>query len=191
MIKAVFFDCYGVLVADQLPGFVDRYMHDERDRATVWKLDDEKNLGRLSMAQFFEEIAKLAHKTLPEVVAELGSNHCNQMLFDFIRYDIKPVCKVGIVSNMASDVLTDLVGRANRDLFDVEALSFSVGVIKPEPRIYLYAAEQLGLRPEQCLFIDDKQRYCDGAKDVGMETMLFTDNQSVKDMLVKRLGLAV
>jgi putative hydrolase of the HAD superfamily len=33
--------------------------------------------------------------------------------------------------------------------------SFAVGVVKPDPRIYLNAIEQLGVKPEDALYIGD------------------------------------
>ena len=38
---------------------------------------------------------------------------------------------------------------------------------KPQPEIYLLAAERVGRAPESCLFVDDLRENCDGAKAVG------------------------
>src|ERR1700723_1488801 len=40
-------------------------------------------------------------------------------------------------------------------LFDTVVLSGEVGMRKPEPEIFLHAAQTLGLPPEDCVFIDD------------------------------------
>ena len=39
---------------------------------------------------------------------------------------------------------------------------------KPEPEIYLLAAEGLGVAPRACLFVDDLRENCEGAEAVGM-----------------------
>src|SRR6201993_5644534 len=40
-------------------------------------------------------------------------------------------------------------------LFDTVVLSGEVGMRKPEKEIFLYAAQTLGLPPDQCVFVDD------------------------------------
>ena len=53
-------------------------------------------------------------------------------------------------------------------LFDAILLSGEVGVGKPDPRIYLLAADRLGLIPEQCVFVDDLRANVRGAVQIGM-----------------------
>jgi putative hydrolase of the HAD superfamily len=57
-------------------------------------------------------------------------------------------------------------------LFDAALFSCSVKLKKPDPRIYNLAAERLGVRPEDCLYIGDgSSRELDGAA-VGMTPVL-------------------
>lgn len=56
-------------------------------------------------------------------------------------------------------------------------------VIKPQPEIYLRLCDKYGLKPEECLFTDDRQANVDGARRVGMEAILFTSaEQYVTDI---------
>ncbi len=55
------------------------------------------------------------------------------------------------------------------ELFDAVVISGEVGARKPEPRIYLMTAERLGVRPHQCVFVDDLLQNVEGARAVGME----------------------
>lgn len=41
------------------------------------------------------------------------------------------------------------------EMFDVVVISGEVGMRKPEPRIFEHTLDLLGLRPEQCVFVDD------------------------------------
>jgi len=54
------------------------------------------------------------------------------------------------------------------ELFDVVVISGEVGMRKPEAAIYRYAAGELGLPPEQCVFVDDLSPNIKGAAAVGM-----------------------
>ncbi len=54
------------------------------------------------------------------------------------------------------------------DLFDAVVTSGEVGFAKPDRRIYLLAAERLGLDPAACVFVDDLAVNVRGAAAVGM-----------------------
>ena len=58
-------------------------------------------------------------------------------------------------------------------LFDVRVGSGDLGIAKPDPQIYLHAAERLGVAPERCVFTDDVARYAEAARDVGMRGFHF------------------
>jgi epoxide hydrolase-like predicted phosphatase len=78
------------------------------------------------------------------------------------------------------------------DLFDAVVISSEVGMRKPEARIFEHAAELLGLRPEQCIFIDDIQANIDAAEQVGYTGVLHEETaatvQRVADLLAVDLG---
>ncbi|MCA9728369.1 MAG: HAD family phosphatase [Candidatus Eisenbacteria bacterium] len=52
--------------------------------------------------------------------------------------------------------------------FDAGILSHRCGLLKPEPGIYRFALEQIGLRAEECLFLDDHEINVEGARAIGM-----------------------
>jgi beta-phosphoglucomutase len=51
---------------------------------------------------------------------------------------------------------------------------------KPEPDIFLLAAEKLGVPPEECLVIEDSQAGLTAAKKAGMKSVLFGDDKGLK-----------
>ena len=58
-------------------------------------------------------------------------------------------------------------------LFDAEIFSCSVGLRKPDPRIYHLACGQLGVAPEDALFVGDGDNdELAGAERVGMTAVL-------------------
>lgn len=70
------------------------------------------------------------------------------------------------------------------DMFDAVVISAEVGMRKPEERIFLHAAELLGLAPEECVFIDDIEANVVAAEAVGMTGVLHAD----PTVTVARLG---
>jgi putative hydrolase of the HAD superfamily len=78
--------------------------------------------------------------------------------------------RTGLVSNSWSTSHYDreLLGT----LFDVTVISAEVGLHKPQPEIYMLAAERLGEAPGRCVFVDDLRENCAGAEAVGMTAVL-------------------
>ncbi len=60
------------------------------------------------------------------------------------------------------------------ELFEVVVDSAFVGLRKPDPAIYAMTLERLGgVRPEQCVFVDDLDVICDTARALGMAAVRF------------------
>ena len=53
-------------------------------------------------------------------------------------------------------------------------VSFRTGTRKPAAQAYLGACAALGVAPADCLFVDDREPNCEGARKVGMPAVRFT-----------------
>ncbi len=73
-------------------------------------------------------------------------------------------------------------------IFDDYVLSFELGMVKPEPAIYLEAARRAGCRPEECVFIDDMPENVEAAMKLGMAGILYRPETDLAAEL-ERLGL--
>jgi putative hydrolase of the HAD superfamily len=64
-------------------------------------------------------------------------------------------------------------------IFELVVDSAFVGMRKPERRIYELTLERLGdgLRGEECLFVDDLEVNCEGARALGMQAVRFEDTE--------------
>lgn len=69
------------------------------------------------------------------------------------------------------------------NIFDVYVLSFQVGLIKPDPRIYIYAVDQAGVLPRECIFIDDLEENTRGAGLLGINTIHYTPQTDLAEEL--------
>jgi putative hydrolase of the HAD superfamily len=77
--------------------------------------------------------------------------------------------RTGLLSNSWG---ADGYDRARFDeLFDVLVISGEEGVRKPEPEIYVLAAERMGLAPEALVFVDDIPGNLKPARALGMATV--------------------
>jgi epoxide hydrolase-like predicted phosphatase len=81
--------------------------------------------------------------------------------------------KTGLISNSWSTSHYDR--ELLEELFDTAVISAEVGLHKPQPEIYMLAAERLVEPPERCVFVDDLRENCAGAEAVGMTAILHRD----------------
>ena len=84
--------------------------------------------------------------------------------------------KTAIVTNIpearvyAQKAKIDALGL--REVVDAVVISGEIGIHKPDPHIYLYACNQLGVMPEECIFVgDDPDSDVKGALASGMEAV--------------------
>ncbi|HEX2359898.1 MAG TPA: HAD family phosphatase [Solirubrobacterales bacterium] len=95
--------------------------------------------------------------------------------------------RTGLISNSWSTSHYDreLLGS----LFDAIVISAEVGLHKPEPEIYLLAAERIGVEPSTCVFVDDLRENCEGAEAVGMTAIRHVDPAQTIALLGKLTGV--
>jgi putative hydrolase of the HAD superfamily len=97
---------------------------------------------------------------------------------------LRPPYLVGLLSNAAPGLEEQLVERYRiAHHFDDIINSATVGIAKPEPRIYALAAERLGLRPEECFFTDDVIGNVHAARAAGMSGHCFQGVAGLIDSL--------
>ena len=175
MIKAIIFDCFGVLTTDGWRQIREEILTDPDAREQARALDRAVNVGEMNYDDFVTEIASLTGLSIADTRTQLINTAPNTRLFEFIRDELKPHYQIGLLSNAADNWLDDLFLPWQVELFDDTVLSYAVGMIKPQPDIYDLMATKLGVLPEECVFIDDIERYVTAAVDVGMKGVVFTD----------------
>ncbi len=77
------------------------------------------------------------------------------------------------------------------ELFDVVVISGEVGLRKPDPAIYLLAADRLRLRPAEVAFVDDLAPNVRGAVAAGMVGVQHTDVAATVGELEILLGVSL
>lgn len=83
--------------------------------------------------------------------------------------------KTGILSNMGVGVLRYMrQDFAWLRQFDQLTWSCELGVVKPDPAIYHHAIRELGVKPEEALFIDNLEANIVGARAAGLHGLHFT-----------------
>ncbi len=112
-----------------------------------------------------------------EELEEVRSHHSATIfkLYDGVPKvlsDLQGKCQLALVSNCAIGTADVIDALGIRDYFEAVILSYEVGVRKPEKRIYLEALAQLELEPHVCIFVADEISDLEGARNVGLKTVL-------------------
>lgn len=85
--------------------------------------------------------------------------------------------KLGIVSD-AWPSLKDVYKKKGLDIyFDSFVISSILGITKPNEKMYLKALDELGVPPEEALFIDDNLVNCNGAMKLKIKSILLCRNK--------------
>ena len=79
-------------------------------------------------------------------------------------------------------------GKHLEDYFDGMVTSFEARVMKPAPEIFNYAAEQLGIAPDETLFLDDGEANVRAAEAVGWHAALVRPGVEY-DALLRDMGV--
>ena len=105
-------------------------------------------------------------------------------LIDLIRR-VRPGLKTGLISNAWSGLRELLHTRTGiAEVFDVLVISAEEKIMKPDPRIYHLALEQLGVQPHEAIFLDDFIENIHAANALGMIGIHFrTSAQAQQDIL--------
>ena len=197
MIKNIILDVGRVLVAWQ-PKETMRELgiSDERVAILAKALFDsgiwnEADRGVLSDDEFLE----LAIRQVPEYEAEvrLFWNNIDRAIWQFpyvklwIRAMKKAGYKVYILSNYGNWSYEKTKERALNFLEEVDGAVFSYEVkqIKPDAAIFQALCDKYSLKAEECVLLDDLPANIEGAKNFGMQGIVFKGLQDALEELQK------
>jgi epoxide hydrolase-like predicted phosphatase len=196
-IESVIFDWGGVLIDDPRPGLL-RYCSeafgvplDEYTPVHDSFLDDF-HTGKISEEKFWRQISGRLGKPMPDVKSQWydafrSAYVPKQQMFLLAASLHDKGYKTALLSNTELPAV-EFFHEQDYDMFDVLVFSCVEGVMKPDRSIYEITLQRLGSPPGQAVFIDDRQDYIKGAQEAGLNTILFTSVEKVKDELA-RLGV--
>ncbi len=174
MIKAIIFDCFGVLYPQASGHFFERHQQlFSHNPSLLDELNLKIDLGKITRAQFFNSLAEISGMSATAIQSEIDQELVlDSALVEFIR-KLKPFYKIGLLSNAGEEEIA-IIYRDKIDIFfDAIAVSFEVGAVKPGKEIFLTCSQRLGLNPQECLFIDDSMSNIKAAQNLGMQTIFY------------------
>lgn len=197
-IEIIIFDLGGVLVTwkgiEGLRDFSGGKMTMEESRL-FWlhsKWVREFGRGRCSAVEFVEGILSeldfsVSHEQIMEAFLEWDRGPmpgAGELL-----QDLRGHYRLACLSNNEEIHWNRLKSEFQVDrFFDKCYLSHEIGMIKPDPEIYRYVKEDLGIDPSGILFFDDNPECADAARESGMRAFVTRGVSEVKSRL-EELGI--
>ena len=168
-------DAFGVAQEQYTPvhdSFLDEFHKGLINEETFWQ-DVARGLGKLvpEAPSLWYEAFRSAYVPKPEMFSMASSLHGKGY-------------KTALLSNTELPAV-EFFHELDYDMFDVLVFSCEEGMMKPERRIYDLTLKRLGSQAGESVFIDDRPDYIQGAKEVGINSILFDNFAQVKDELTK------
>jgi len=149
------------------------------------KIDEKEMLRR-----FFSSV----NMDLPEDYETLWTKKLkekwkiNEEVIDIAKSLKKHGYKIVLLSNIEPSVADLGEKKGGFDCFSPVILSFEVGMRKPDERIYKLTLDKIGLKGEECVFIDNAEKNLEPAKKLGIHTIHFKNAKQLRKDLSKVLG---
>jgi HAD superfamily hydrolase (TIGR01509 family) len=195
-INVIVFDVGGVLSKDMIDTkLVDLAASYDLDVDSLWGVKsqyrDLADLGKISDSEFWVQI--LDHFGIQ---ATDGDKEIDSYIVPVegtldIARSLSEKYRVAILSNDSKEM-----GALRRkkfgfdEIFDPIIISGYFGVKKPDAGIYNILLEELEVPAEECLFIDNNLDNVNGARAVGIRTILFENAERLRRELLE-LGIVV
>lgn len=189
MIKAIVFDCFGVLVHGSF-GYIRNMLPPDRHEE-IKDLNRSADYGYISFEEYVQGIADVSGKSVEEIYEIIRSKRIrDENMIAYVRHVKNKGYKTAMLSNIARDVVEGLFPAEElQELFDTVVLSGYLGMVKPNAEIYEHTLAKLGVQPQEAVMVDDLEVNVDGARRVGMEAVQFATREQLENEL-GRLGVS-
>ena len=139
--------------------------------------------GRISADEFWADFSARSGQTVTEELFvkffRPRLDHGVVAIIQQLRKDSSVVCG----TNTFDPHYDYLTQQGYYEIFDAVYASNKIGVSKPKPEFYRHILEDMGVKPENAVFVDDMQINVLAAKKLGIEAILFKDSQTLREQI--------
>ena len=118
--------------------------------------------GKRVSAEQFQEMMDRKNEYYVELLRQMTSENilsgAEEIVLELKKRGIKTA-----IASVSKNTRTVLKGTGIENLFDIVVDGYSVKNTKPAPDIFLYAAKELGVKPEDCAVVEDAEAGIDAA----------------------------
>lgn len=189
MIRAIVFDCFGVLTEDGWLAFLNAFVKEE-DLQEARDLNRQNDLGFIQYDQFIERLCQLTGADKMVADDMIRRHHTRNAPLLKIITELKKSYKIGMLSNIGGNYLNEFLDEVDLKLFDALSLSGETGHLKPQSEAYADICQKLIVNPEETVFVDDREGFVSAANSFGMKGVQYTTIAALKNLFVE-IGIQV
>ena len=205
--KAIIWDFGGVItsspfeafnkfeLSNNLPKDIIRTINSENPDDNAWAKFERNDINLNEFDNLFSiEAYKKGFKISGKQVVKLLTGEIRKQMVDFL-FLLKKDYKLGCITNNIQNSNNEKVNHLNEagqvmKIFDHIIESSKVGLRKPDPKIYYMSCDALGVKPEECIYLDDLGINLKPAREIGMTTIKVIDPNAAINEVKKYLQLA-
>jgi HAD superfamily hydrolase (TIGR01509 family) len=140
--------------------------------------------GQITHDEYREAVVGIYGLTQPNLIERgkraLIEDDGNVAFFEGIPETLQALKRQGYLLAIVTDTANSISAKMRwferggfGHVWDSIISSMDIGTRKPDPKIYQAVLQQLGLPPEQAIFVGHKASELSGAREVGMQTVAF------------------
>jgi HAD superfamily hydrolase (TIGR01549 family) len=200
-IEAIFFDAGGILYnipQKEIPSLVNFLKEKKIDSPSVFEIREKTKelrynakIGIISRTSLYEAILDECHVFSDSLRQEgyevMMKTASNINLLEGVPETLKILkergFKLGVITNSIIPTNTKKKWLKQRGVdlsWDVFVSSLELGILKPDPEIYLYAIKQVGVLAKHSVFVGHSSDELIGAKNIGMLTLSMHADTDIK-----------
>ena len=182
-IKAVIFDCFGVLYTGSLTELASNCDTPEAMKE-LYDATRAADHGFLSREEYISKVMELTHLGNQEVKALMATAQVRSRgVFEYAKELKQRGYKTAVLSNIGRDTIQKLFKEEDYELFTAIIASGDIGVTKPHITAYDRALDRIRVQPSEAIMIDDAYSNVSGAIEAGMKGVVFTSFVEMKSQV--------
>ncbi len=200
MIKAIYFDCFEVLIPGLLKDGImgqlveqklgmTREQYAQKDTGSLWAIFLELNRGHLTEKEYWSIVIKsTGWKCNPEQIIALSdevSRGCMPGMLEIVQqlhasnYELYMISDVWAEQKQRLLLAHPWISKLFKECF----FSYEHERIKSDPNFFEQITEKWHNKPDECLFIDDYHVNTENASKAGYKTIIFQNASQLKSEL--------
>lgn len=153
----------------------------------MWELVIKKH----GLSKSVEELVEITNAMVTPYFQNLPTIEPMTNVVELIKYLSKKNIPLALASSSNLDIIEIVLQKTGLKKYFSEIVSSQiVGSSKPEPDIFLFTSEKLGILPKKCVVIEDSKNGIEAAKRAGMFCIAYSgpgfenQDQSQADLII-------
>lgn len=151
----------------------------------IYQKSSKGEISKKQTLNLFSKELGVSAKRVENSFREVYKNNTmeNRSLYKKILALKKQGYKIGLLSIQFHLSKKVLIPKKYYQNFDALEISCDDKLKKPDEKAFKFVLKKLKVKPEEAIFVDDKQENLDAARNLGMQIILFQNNkQFIKDL---------